>query len=159
MEMKKADADMVLLWVSPTHAVRIVGTAQAMQFKTSVDEHQHLLGLSSDADISKGLWKDVIVANFAEVPESTSPLMLKYKKAFDKYAAKGERWGVFFYAGIGFVEPMVEGLKRTGRDLTRERFVKEMEGIKNFKGIFGRIDYSAFEQATCTQGRARKKCS
>ena len=40
-------------------------------------------------NISKGLWKDVIVANFAEVPESTSPLMLKYKKAFDKYAAKG----------------------------------------------------------------------
>jgi len=71
---------------------------------------------------------------------------------------RGERWGVFFYAGIGFVEPMVEGLKRTGRDLTRERFVKEMEGIKNFKGIFGRIDYSAFEPTTCTQGRARKKC-
>jgi len=58
---------------------------------------------------------------------------------------RGSDGACFFYAGIGFVEPMVEGLKRTGRDLTRERFVKEMEGIKNFKGIFGRIDYSAFE--------------
>ena len=82
--------------------------------------------------------------------------MLKYKKAFDKYAAKGERWGVFFYAGIGFVEPMVEGLKRCGKDLTRERFVKEMEGIRNFKGIFGRIDYSAFEPSDVYSRQGQK---
>jgi len=105
--------------------------------------------------ISKGLWKGVIVANFAELPDSKSPLMLQYKEAFNKFAAKGERWGVFFYAGIGFVEPLVEGLKRCGRNLTGERFVKEMEGIKNFKGIFGRISYKPFDpnDPTCRQGQ------
>jgi branched-chain amino acid transport system substrate-binding protein len=108
-------------------------------------------------NISKGLWKGAIVANFAEVPESTSPLMLKYKKAFEKYAAKDERWGVFLYAGIGFVEPMVEGIKRCGRDLTRERFVKEMEGIRNFKGIFGKIDYSAFEPSDIFSRQGQKE--
>ena len=70
---------------------------------------------------------------------------------------KDERWGVFFYAGIGFVEPMVEGLKRCGRDLTRERFVKEMEGIRNFKGIFGRIDYSAFEPSDVYSRQGQKE--
>ena len=86
--------------------------------------------------------------------------MLKYKKAHEKYAAKDERWGVFFYAGIGFVEPMVEGLKRAGGDLTRESFVKAMEGIQNFKGIFGRIDYSAsLIRRTSSPGRARKRSS
>jgi branched-chain amino acid transport system substrate-binding protein len=155
MELKKADADVVLLWVSPTHAVRIVGTAQAMQFKPQWMSTSTLSDFPLMMNISKGLWKDVIVANFAEPPESNSPLIQKYKKAFDKYAAKGERWGVFFYAGFGFVEPMVEGLKRCGRDLTRERFVKEMEGIKNFKGVFGRIDYSAFDPNNpyCRQGQ------
>jgi hypothetical protein len=64
---------------------------------------------------------------------------------------------VFFYAGIGFVEPMVEGLKRCGKDLTRERFVKEMEGIKNFKGIFGRIDYSAFEPSDVYSRQGQKE--
>jgi branched-chain amino acid transport system substrate-binding protein len=155
MELKKADADVVLLWVSPTHAVRIVGTAQAMQFKPQWMSTSTLSDFPLMMNISKGLWKDVIVANFAETPESNIPLMIKYKQAFDKYAAKGERWGVFFYAGFGFVEPMVEGLKRCGRDLTRERFVKEMEGIKNFKGVFGRIDYSAFDPNNpyCRQGQ------
>jgi len=71
--------------------------------------------------------------------------MKKYKKAFDTYAAKGERWGVFFYAGFLFVEPMVEALNRCGRDLTRERFVKEMEGLKNFQGVSGKISYKPFD--------------
>jgi hypothetical protein len=93
------------------------------------------------------LWGNhsLIVANFAELPDSKSPLMLKYKEAFNKYAAKGERWGVFFYAGIGFAEPLVEGLKRCGRNLTRERLVKAMEGIQNFQGIMGRVNYKPFD--------------
>jgi branched-chain amino acid transport system substrate-binding protein len=157
MEFKKADADMVLLWVTPTHAVRIIGVAQAMQFKPQWMSTSTCSDFPLMQNISKGLWKDVIVANFAEAPESKNPLMLKYKQAFDKYAAKGERWGVFFYAGIGFVEPMVEGLKRCGKDLTRERFVKEMEGIKNFKGIFGRIDYSAFEPSDVYSRQGQKE--
>lgn len=157
MEFKKVDADVVLLWVTPTHAVRIVGTAQAMQFKPQWMSTSTCSDFPLMMNISKGLWKDTIVAFFGEVPESTTPLMLKYKKAFDKFAAKDERWGVFFYAGIGFVEPMVEGLKRCGKDLTRERFVKEMEGIKNFKGIFGRIDYSAFEPSDVYSRQGQKE--
>ena len=157
MEFKKVDADVVLLWVTPTHAVRIMGTAQAMQFKPQWMSTSTCSDFPLMMNISKGLWKDTIVAFFGEVPESTAPLMLKYKKAFDKYAAKGERWGVFFTAGIGFVEPMVEGLKRAGRDLTRERFVKEMEGIRNFKGIFGRIDYSAFEPSDVYSRQGQKE--
>lgn len=145
MQFKKADADVVLLWVTPVHAVRILGTAKAMQFNPQWMSTSTCSDFPLMMQISKGLWKDVIVANFGELPDSTAPLMLKYKKAHEKYAAKDERWGVFFYAGIGFVEPMVEGLKRAGRDLTRERFVQAMEGIKGFKGIFGRIDYDKFE--------------
>ena len=156
MEFKKVDADIVLLWVTPTHAVRIVGTAQAMQFKPQWMSSSTCSDFPLMQNISKGLWTDVVVAFFGDVPESTAPLMLKYKKAFDKFAAKDERWGVFFYAGIGFVEPMVEGLKRCGKDLTRERFVKEMEGIRNFKGIFGRIDYSAFEPSDVYSRQGQK---
>jgi ABC-type branched-subunit amino acid transport system substrate-binding protein len=157
MEFKKVDADIVLLWVTPTHAVRIVGTAQAMQFKPQWMSTSTCSDFPLMQNISKGLWTDVVVAYFGDVPESTAPLMVKYKKAFDKYAAKDERWGVFFYAGFGFVEPMVEGLKRCGKDLTRERFVKEMEGIRNFKGIFGRIDYSAFEPSDVYSRQGQKE--
>ena len=42
-----------------------------------------------------------------------------------------------FAAGIGYVEPFVEALKRVGRDLTREKLVAEMEKIQEFPGHHG----------------------
>jgi ABC-type branched-subunit amino acid transport system substrate-binding protein len=156
MQLKKADPDTVILWVGPGHVARIIGTAAAMQFKPQWMSTSTCSDFPMMMTISKGLWKDAIVANFAEAPESDIPLMKKYKKAFEKFAAKDERWGVFFYAGIGFVEPMVEGIKRCGRDLTRERFVKEMEGIKDFKGIFGKIDYSPYEPSDVYSRQGQK---
>jgi hypothetical protein len=50
---------------------------------------------------------------------------------------------------------MVEALKRCGRDLTRERFVKEMEGLKNFQGTSGKISYKPFDpnDPSCRQGQ------
>jgi branched-chain amino acid transport system substrate-binding protein len=155
MQLRKAEADAVLLWGTPVHAVQIMGTAAAMQFAPQWMSTSTCSDFALMYQISKGLWKGVIVANFGDLPDSTTPLMLKYKKAYEKYAAKGERWGIFLYAGIGFVEPMVEGIRRTGRDLTRENFVKAMEGIRNFRGIFGRIDYAPFDPAVmfCRQGQ------
>lgn len=141
MRLRKSQADAVILWVAPGHAVRILGTGAAMKFTPQWMSTSTCSDLPLMYKISKGLWKGVIVGNFGELPDSKLPLMQKYRKAFDKYAAKGERWGVFLYAGFGFVEPMVEGLKRTGRNLTRERFVRAMEGIRDFKGIFGNISY------------------
>ncbi len=145
MRLRKSQADTVILWVPPGHAVRIIGTGAAMKFAPQWMSTSTCSDLPLMYKISKGLWKGVIVGNFGELPDSQTPLMQKYKKAFDKYAAKGERWGVFLYAGFGFVEPMVEGLRRAGRNLTRERFVSAMEGIRDFKGIFGRIDYGPYD--------------
>ena len=55
--------------------------------------------------------------------------------------------GVFYTAGILFSEPFVEGIKRCGKDLTRERLVTEMEGIKDFQGIGGKISYGPLDPA------------
>jgi hypothetical protein len=96
--------------------------------------------------ITKGGWEGVICATFGELPESDHPLITLYKtQVFDRYAAKEERWGLFFAAGILFVEPMVEALKNTGRDLTRERFVAEMEKIRGFKGIGPEVNFKPFD--------------
>ena len=74
------------------------------------------------------------------------PLLAKYKKdAYDKFAAKEERWGMTFTAGIGYVEPFVEALKRCGPDLTREKLVAEMEKIQDFHGIMGTVSFKPFD--------------
>jgi len=155
LELRKAEADAVLLWVPPVHAVRIIGTAAAMNFQPQWMSTSTCSDFPLMYKISKGLWKGVITGNFISTPDADSGLMKEYKEAFDKYAAEGERWGVFFYAGFGFVEPLVEAMKRCGRDLTRERLVAELEGLKNFQGIMGKINYKPFDpnDPSCRQGQ------
>jgi branched-chain amino acid transport system substrate-binding protein len=135
MQFRKAEADLVLLWVGPTHAVRIVGTAAAMQYQPQ------WMSTSTCSDFpfmygdQQGLWKGVIAATFGELPDSTSPSCRSTRKAFEKYAAKDERWGLFFYAGIRFrgAHGGRPQAKRQGPD--PGALCPGMEGLRNFKGI------------------------
>ena len=156
MKLRKSGADAVVLWVGPVHAVRIVGTSKAMKFGPQWLSTSTCSDFPLMMHISKGLWQGVIAATFAELPDSEHPLLQKYKNdAYGKFAAKKERWGLFYYAGIAFAEPLVEALKRCGKDLTRERLIHELEGLIDFQGISGKISYQAYDEKNpydCRQG-------
>jgi ABC-type branched-subunit amino acid transport system substrate-binding protein len=146
MKLRQSGADVVLLWTNVKHAVMTVGISAAMKFQPQFMSTSTCSDFPLMMYISKGLWKGVIAATFAELPDSDLPLLKKYKEeAFDKYAAEKERWGLFYYAGIVFAEPAVEALRRCGRDLTREKFVAELEKLQNFRGIGPEINYAAFD--------------
>lgn len=145
MELRKSKADMVLLWVTPDAAVRIVGTAKAMQFTPQFMSTSTLSDFPLMSHISKGLWEGVICATFGELTDGDDPGIVKYKReVFEKYASREERFSLFYTAGIMFAEPLIEGLKNTGRDLTTEKFIAEMERIKDFKGIGPVVSYKPF---------------
>jgi ABC-type branched-subunit amino acid transport system substrate-binding protein len=159
MKFKKAKAEAVLLFVGPGHVARLQGTGKAMQFEpqwmTSTTCGDHPLMMA----ITKGLYAGTISAGFGmmdpkkigignkeDFMNPSLPLLAKYKKdAYDQFAAKEERWGMTFTAGMGYVEPFVEALKRCGPDLTREKFVAEMEKIRDFHGIMGTVSYKPFD--------------
>jgi branched-chain amino acid transport system substrate-binding protein len=156
MALRKAKPDAVLLWVTPGHAVRLVGTGKAMKLDVQWMSTSTCSDFPLMMHISKGLWQGVIAATFGELPDSDSPLMKKYREeAYGKFAAKDERWGLFYYAGILFAEPLVEGIKRCGRDLTRERLVQKLETMRGFRGISGEVNYKALDPDDpygCRQG-------
>ena len=79
--------------------------------------------------VTKGLWKDVVYATFIDLE---SPLIAKYLEAQKKFAPKEKYTGIFFLAGFAWGEPMVEGMKRAGKDLNPESFIKAMETIRNW---------------------------
>lgn len=147
MKLRKSKADMVLMWTTVGHSARIVGISKAMKFTPQFMSTSTTSDFPFMMHITKGLWEGVITATFGELPDSGYPLLDKYKKeVFDKYAAKKERWGIFYYAGIIFTEPMIQGLYNVGRDLTRENFITEMEKIKGFKGIGPEVNYKAYDK-------------
>ncbi|MFH1624822.1 MAG: ABC transporter substrate-binding protein [Pseudomonadota bacterium] len=136
LKLKMSRPDIVILWLLPKHAAMMLGAAVKMGFKPTWMTTSTLSDAPMMHDITKGLWEGVIFDSFAELPDSEYPLMVRYKKAHDDFAPR-ERWGMFFYAGFLFAEPMIEGLRRAGRDLTRESFVEAMETIKNWNGGIG----------------------
>lgn len=139
--------DAVLLWVDPVSAITIVGTAKAMRFSSQFMATSTLSDYPLLYKLSRGSWAGVITSSFGALPDSDHPTMKMYKKeVFAKYAAKKERWGTFFTAGISFQEPFVEALKRVGRNLTRERLIEELENMKNFQGTLGKISYKPFDK-------------
>ncbi len=145
MKLRQSKADIVLLGGTPGHAARLVGTSHAMKFAPQFMTVSTCSDFPLMMHITKGLFKGVIATTFGELPDSTSPLMQKYKiDVHGRFAAKGERWGLFYYAGILFTEPLIEGIKRAGRDLTREKLVYELENLKGFRGIGGEISYDIF---------------
>ena len=156
MKLRRAEPDAVLLWTAPGHAVRIVGAATAMRMEPQWLSTSTCSDFPLMMKLSKGLWKGVVSAAFAEVPDSDHPLLAKYKKeVYDAHAPKDERWGIFYYAGIAFVEPAVEAMKRCGRELTRERFVSELEHLAGFQGIGGTVGFKPLDLSDpygCRQG-------
>ena len=107
--------------------------------------------------ITKGLYAGTISSAFGLVDPGkigsvlsfanpTLPSMIKFKKdGYDKYAAKEERWGTTYTAGMGYAEPLIEALKNCGRELTREKVVAELEKIQNFKLSMGTVSYKPFD--------------
>jgi branched-chain amino acid transport system substrate-binding protein len=166
MQLKKAEAEAVLMFIYPGHVARLQGTGKAMQFEPQWMTTSTCSDVPLMMYITKGGYAGTIFATFAEPGEMqigrledannpSHPLLQKYyKEAFEKYAAKEERWGLTFSAGIAYVEPFVEALKRCGRDLTREKLVAEMEKMKNFRGIMGPVNYAPFDpnDPTCRLG-------
>ncbi|MGD9074781.1 MAG: ABC transporter substrate-binding protein [Desulfobacteraceae bacterium] len=166
MKLKSANPDCVIMYLLPKHGAIILQTAAKMGLKTEWMSSSVLSDTDIMYKISKGLFKGVIFTIFAQLPESQHPLLTKYKKAQERFAPN-ERWGIFFYAGFGFVETMVEGLNRCGRDLTVENFVRAMESIKDFQGIGDKISFGPNQRqgsrscflATCVEEGKIKRLS
>jgi len=140
MKLKKSKADCVLMWPSPKHGPIIIMQGAKMGFKPQWMATSTLSDTAAMYKLTKGLFKDVIFVSFGELPDSKHHLMKTYHEAQKRLEPK-ERWGIFYYAGILFVEPMVEALRRCGRDLTADSFVRAMESIKDFQGIGPKLTF------------------
>ena len=141
LRLKNSGAEAVLMYVSPTATVIALKTAANVGFKTQ------WVGANTVSDyplmfkISGGLFEGVITGAFGEVPDSTHPLMVKYRDAAKRLAPQ-ERWGTFYYAGILFADPIVEALKNAGRNLSTEAVMKALNSIKDYQTIGPKITWT-----------------
>jgi len=142
LKLKNSGAQAVVMWTMPTHGALLLAECAKIGYKPQFGTSSTLSDPPLMMHITKGLWVGMVHSNLVEVPDSNHPLMVKYRAWHQKYEPK-ERWGVFYYAGIAFAEPFAEGLRRAGRNLTPDTFIKAMETMKDWQGIGGPITFTS----------------
>ena len=141
LRLKNSGAEAVVMFVSPTAAVIALKTAATVGFKPQWVSSNTLSDYPLMHKISGGLWEGVITGNFGETPESKNPLMIKYKEAAKRLAPE-ERWGTFYSAGILFADPLVEALKKAGRNLGTDAVLKALNSLKDYQTIGPKITFT-----------------
>ncbi len=141
LRLKNSKADVVIMWVNPTSGTIALKTSATIGYKPQWVSSNTLSDYGLMNKITGGLWEGVITGAFAQPPDAKTPLMTKYRNAAKKYAPE-ERWGTFYLAGILYAEPLLEAIKKAGRNLSTEACLKQLNGIKNFQGIGPKINWS-----------------
>ena len=79
------------------------------------------------------------VITVADLPEANSPVIAKFREEFERanpsLVPQG-RPDLADLLGYGGAMAFVEGLKRAGRDLTREKFIAALETLRGFETGF-----------------------
>lgn len=139
LKVKEAGADALIVYgyIAPSSTI----VRQAKQFGLSA----RIIG--SNATSSR-LYPKVVgdaaagvlnVITVADLPESASPTIARFREEFEKanpaLVAQG-RPDLTDLLAYGGAITFVEGLKRAGRDLTREKFIAALETIRGFETGF-----------------------
>jgi ABC-type branched-subunit amino acid transport system substrate-binding protein len=141
LRLKNSGAEAVLMFVNPTIAVITLKTSATVGFKPQWVSSNTLSDYPLMFKITGGLWEGVITGAFADTPDSMNPLMVKYREAAKRLTPQ-ERWGTFYFAGILFADPIVEALKRVGRNLSTEALLKALNSFKDYQTIGGKVNWT-----------------
>jgi branched-chain amino acid transport system substrate-binding protein len=130
LKMKESGADAVVLYSTATHAAGLIKEMAKVGFRPKIfssftlydrDTMFRLLG-----DLWEGAYFDATQALRGEPPAD------RYIEIVTKIDPKLKGREGFCVQGAADLAIFVEGLKRAGKNLTRESFLKGMESIQNF---------------------------
>lgn len=141
LKLKDSGAEAVIMWAMPTHGALLLAECAKIGFKPQWGTSSTLSDGALMLQITKGLWAGMVHSFFGELPDSNHPLMVKYRAWHKKYEPD-ERWGVFYWAGMAFAEPLAEGLKRAGKNVTPETFIRAMETLREWRGTGSPITFT-----------------
>lgn len=132
LRIARARADAVIIYAAPQHALMLAIELAALPIPpqilvtfTLADPRMAILGGPA--------WEGVIVPSYFPYP-GTDPDVDRVLEIISGYNPELLQASFISLAGITFLEPMLEGLRRAGPDLTHESFVAAMESIQNWDG-------------------------
>jgi branched-chain amino acid transport system substrate-binding protein len=154
-KLRKANLDAVLLVATPPPGATFLKEAHKQGWKNTKiissgpltdEKYINLSGGVGEGVWGLSLWPDPV--------HSQDPAVIEYRKIVDKYGKDRDktpnRYSLYghFYAKL-----FVEGLKRAGKNVTRESYIAALEGIKDWQnGMIPPVSFSGSDHLTQNSG-------
>jgi ABC-type branched-subunit amino acid transport system substrate-binding protein len=154
-KLRKANLDACLLVATPPPGAAFLREAHKQGWKETKiissgpltdEKYINLSGGVGEGIWGLSLWPDPVNSNEPAVVEYRE-IMQKYGKDRDKTPNRYSLYG-YYYAKL-----FVEGLKRAGKNLTRESYIAALEGVKDWKsGITPAVSFSETDHLAQNSG-------
>jgi len=140
--IKQADPDAVILGVIPKHGALFVKEAQRLGWSPKMVGHNTMADpVVLDLAGAKAL-EGVYVNLMTAVSTMDKPAVKQANEILAKYYPKTKP-GYYPYLGMAGGIIIVEGIKRAGQDLTRDKLINALDSLGHFEpGIVPPIDWS-----------------
>ncbi|MGQ0551138.1 MAG: ABC transporter substrate-binding protein [Armatimonadota bacterium] len=132
-KLKESGADTVVLYATPRHGALIVREMAKLGYTPTLVSSFTLLdpimfALAGDA------WNNVYHATYIPLPGTGDTRVDAVLATVTRVNPALARNPFNAIAGVSFIEAFLEGLRRTGPQLTKDRLVTAMETLKNWDG-------------------------
>lgn len=132
LRIARANADAVIIYAAPQHAVMLANELAALPVPPQILV-TFTLADPLMAALAGPAWEGVIVPSYFPYP-GTDDKVDGVLDIIAGYNPELRQAAFISLAGVTFLEPMLEGLRRAGRDLTHDSFVAAMESIQDWDG-------------------------
>ncbi len=154
-KLRQANLDACLLVATPPPGAAFLREAHKQGWKeTKIISSGPLTDekyINLSGGVGEGIWG---LSLWPDPVNATDPAMVEYREIMEKYGKDRDktpnRYSLF---GYFYAKLTVEGLKRAGKNLTREGFIAALEGIKDWQsGITPPVSFSATDHLAQDSG-------
>ena len=147
LKLQTSGADAVILFAVPKPGGSVIAEMTKIGYQPKLLASAVVNDPSIFQLAGPGIEGLVIPAWIPAFDDLTNPKIVEYQAFMKKYAPK-EALGGFSLSGYCEAMVLAEGLKRTGKDLTRESFEATMDQMKGYAGSpLPNVTYSATDHA------------
>lgn len=153
-ELKKLQPDALIMAIYPDQALRALEARGKLGWKDITLVSTGPLADEKYLNVPGGYAEGTIALSLYPDPElSQEPGIVEYREIMKKYYPEKQPNRLIMY-GYVFGKLIAEGIRRAGRELTRENFIEAMESIKNWEsgGIMPPISFSKTDHHAQTAG-------
>ncbi|MCL4394396.1 MAG: ABC transporter substrate-binding protein [Chloroflexi bacterium] len=142
LKLQTTGADTVVLWAVPKPGGSVLAEMNKIGYTPKILASAVLNDPSIFQLAGPGIDGVIIPAWLPAFDDLTNPKIVQWQADMKKYAPK-EQLGGFALSGWAEAQILTEGLRRAGKNLTRESFEQAMDQMKDYKdSILPTISYS-----------------